>query len=261
VCLGAVPVDAGQQANQSTAPTGAGLTADAGATDGSVRPYVTVRFFAGPGVNLMRDWREGFDALESIADGRGLRPHGQCCVGISWGATALVHVTDRVAGGASVEALRDTRKFLVTDLLEAFGIHRDAEYSFSNTTEVEAWQMVVAFYPRSVSHTHVQAAAGIATGRTTLSTPGSSSSGRLRAPVWSFSAGTESRYWYVDAGWRFLPMRAAGRTAGDFDIAEARDVFPDVTAVEQFVRGRDTDLSGAWARVGLALHLGRRRHP
>jgi hypothetical protein len=74
----------------------------------------------------------------------------------------------------------------------------------------------------------------------------------------SVSAGTEARFWYVDAGWRFIRMRTTGRTASDFAIDKPRDVFADVRAVQEFVQRRDVDLSGAWARIGIALHLGRR---
>ena len=91
-----------------------------------------------------------------------------------------------------------------------------------------------------------------------MSTPGSTSGARLHAPMVSFSVGTESRFWYVDAGWRFLRMRATDRTADDSAIGEARDLFGSAAEVQEFVRGRDTDLTGVWARIGIALHLGRR---
>ena len=53
-------------------------------------------------------------------------------------------------------------------------------------------------------------------------------------------------------------MRLGPRTADDFELFEARDVFPDVAAVESFTRDRDTDLTGIWARIGIALHFGHR---
>ena len=246
----------GERAASAQTADPAAPSSDVAAT--SVQPYVTVRFHAGPGINLMHDWREGIDALEHLAGARGLQPHDQCCLSKSWGATALVHVTERFAVGATIEALRDTRQFAVTDMLNAFGIHENAEYAFHNITEVEAKQVVVALYPRSTSHTHVQAGGGIASGHTTMSTPGSTSAARLHAPMVSFSAGTESRFWYVDAGWRFLRMRATDRTADDYAMGEARDLFGSAGEVREFVRGRDTDLTGVWARVGIALHLGRR---
>jgi hypothetical protein len=246
----------GERAASAQTADPAAPSSDVAAT--SVRPYVTVRFHAGPGINLMRDWREGIDTLENLAGARGLQPHDPCCLSKSWGATALVHVTERIAVGATIEALRDTRQFAVTDMLNAFGIHESAEYAFHNITEVEAKQVVVALYPRSTSHTHVQAGGGIASGHTTMSMPGSTSGARLHAPMVSVSAGTESRFWYVDAGWRFLRMRATDRTADDYAIGEARDLFASTAEVREFVRGRDTDLTGAWVRIGIALHFGRR---
>lgn len=226
--------------------------------DYSVQPYVTLRLHAGPNVNLMRDWRQGVDTLADMADAHGLAPHGRCCRSKSWGATVLVHITDRVAIGGTYEALRDTREFLVTDTLDAFGIHRDVEYSFENETEVAAKQAVVAVYPHIGSHTHVQFGGGIGTGHTQLLTPGSRSYARLHAPMLSISVGTEARFWYVDAGWRYLRMRATERSDSDFDIAEARDLFPDTAAVTDFVRDRSSDLTGVWARIGIAIHVGHR---
>jgi len=244
----------GTAVGQSTAP-------DAPATnlpDISVQPYVTVRFFAGPNVNLMHDWRQGIDALAGLARGRGLTPERECCISKSWGTTAVVHVADRFAVGGSYEALRDTREFRVTDTIDAFGFHGTGQFSFNNVTEVTATQAVVAVYPRVESHTHVQFGGGIGTGHTRLGTPGSSSSASVRGAVLSVSAGTEARLWYVDAGWRYARMRVGTRSAGDSSIDEARDVFPDVASVAAFTRDRETDLSGMWGRIGIALHFGRR---
>ena len=224
----------------------------------NVQPYVTVRFHAGPNLNLMHDWREGIDSLAGLATTHGLTPHHQCCISKSWGATALVHVMDRVAIGGSYEALRDTREFRVTDTIDAFGFHGDGEFSFENATEISAAQAVVAVYPRLDSHTHLQFGGGFGKGRTIMSTPGSSSSASLRGPIMSVSAGTEARLWYADAGWRYTRLGTGTRTVSDFFMYEARDVFPDVAAVDDFVRGRDTDLTGVWARIGIALHFGHR---
>jgi len=226
--------------------------------DYSVQPYVTVRFHAGPNINLMHDWRTGVDALADLASSRGLTPHNLCCISKSWGTTALVHVTDRFAVGGSYEALRDTREFRVTDTIDAFGFRGDGEFSFENITEVSGKQVVVAVYPRVDTHTHLQFGGGIGAGHTTLFTPGSRSSASLRGPIVSVSAGTEARFWYVDAGWRYARMRVGVRTADDSALDVARDIFPDVAAVDAFTRDRGSDLSGIWGRIGIALHFGHR---
>ena len=44
----------------------------------------------------------------------------------------------------------------------------------------------------------------------------------------------------------------------DYALNEARDVFGSVAEVEDFMRGRDPDFTGGWARIGLVLHFGRR---
>lgn len=227
-------------------------------TDTSVQPHVTVRFYAGPNINLMHDWRQGIDALAGLARDRGLNPQRECCLSKSWGTTALVHVTDRFAVGASYDALRDTRKFLVSDTIDAFGFHGSGDFGFENVTEVTAMQAIVAVYPRADSHTHVEFGGGVGRGHTELDTPGSRSSAGVHGPILSASVGTETRFWYVDAGWRYARMRLGPRTADDFELFEARDVFPDVAAVESFTRDRDTDLTGIWARIGIALHFGHR---
>ena len=51
----------GERAAAAQTADPAAPSSDVAAT--SVRPYVTVRFHAGPGINLMHDWREGIDAL------------------------------------------------------------------------------------------------------------------------------------------------------------------------------------------------------
>jgi hypothetical protein len=74
----------------------------------------------------------------------------------------------------------------------------------------------------------------------------------------SFSAGTEGRFWYMDAGWRLLRMNTQSTIVNDSDIQAARDVFGSQAEVQDFVGGRVTDLTGGWVRVGLVFHFGRR---
>jgi hypothetical protein len=39
----------------------------------------------------------------------------------------------------------------------------------------------------------------------------------------------------------------------DYALDELRDVFANVVQVEDFIRGRDVDFTGGWARVGLVF--------
>ena len=71
-------------------------------------PRVTVRFHAGPNLSLMKDWRNGMSTLQDLAGGT-----DKYCICMSWGSTALVHVTARMAIGGAFEMLRDTRQFSV----------------------------------------------------------------------------------------------------------------------------------------------------
>ena len=213
-------------------------------------PRVTVRFYAGPNLNLMKDWRNGMSTLQNLAGGS-----DKSCICMSWGSTALVHVTPRVAIGGAFEMLRDTRGFSVGGNLP-FGL--SGTFRFGNETVVQTKQDVAALYPREGSRTHVQVGAGLGSGHTTMSTPGSSASGRVKGTMLSASAGTESRFWYVDAGWRFLRMKPRYTEVRDFDIDEPRDVFANVGQVEEFIRGRDVDFTGGWARIGLVFHFGHR---
>ena len=214
-------------------------------------PRVTVRFHAGPNLNLMKDWRHGMGLLLVLAGGGTDRS----CICMSWGSTALVHVTPRVAIGGAFEMLRDTRKFSVNGYIPLIG--RNATFGFGNETVVQTKQVVAALYPREGSRTHVQVAAGTGSGHTTLSTPGSGAKGRVKGTLVSVSAGTESRFWYVDAGWRILRMRSTYTEVNDFFLDEPRDVFDNVGQVEDFLRGRDVDFTGGWARIGLVFHFGR----
>jgi hypothetical protein len=228
------------------------------ATSAASTPRVTVRLHAGPNPNLMRDWRDGLGRLWDMTEARGLSPRDKSCICMSWGSTALVHVTSRVAIGGAFEMLRDTRRFTVTDELRAFGPPRSADFAFHNEAVVQTTQAVVALYPHEDSRAHVQVGGGLGTGHTNMSTPGSDASGHVRGTMLSVSGGTESRFLYVDAGWRLLRMRTTSVTLNDAAIDEARDVFGSVAELQDFVRGRDTDLTGGWARVGLVFHFGRR---
>jgi hypothetical protein len=227
-------------------------------TPAASTPRVTVRLHAGPNLNLMRDWRDGLGTLWDVTEARGLSPRDKSCLCMSWGSTALVHLTSRVAIGGAFEMLRDTRRFTVTDELRAFGPPRSADFAFHNEAVVQTKQAVLALYPHEGSRAHVQVGGGLGTGHTNMSTPGSDASGRVRGTMLSVSGGTESRFLYVDAGWRLLRMRTTSITLNDAAIDEARDVFSSVAELQDFVRGRDTDLTGGWARVGLVFHFGRR---
>lgn len=226
--------------------------------DDSVRPRVTLRLHAGPNLNMMRDWRDGLDVLEDLAQQRGLPITDESCICLSWGTTALVHLTNTLAIGGEFEMLRDTRRFSVDDQLRAFGINQTASFAFGNETVVQTSQAVAAFYPRQNSHLHFQVGAGVGRGHTEFSTPGSDASGRVRGWLLTTSVGTEGRFWYVDAGWRFHQTRTTLTEIGDHTIDEARDVFSSEADVREFLNGREADLSGGWVRIGLALHFGRR---
>ena len=242
-------------AAQATAPAAAPVSSSPEGTP--VSPRVTVRLHAGPNLNLMGDWRSALDTLRSQTEGRGLSPKDRACICMSWGTTALVHVTPRVAVGGAFEMLRDTRRFTVTDQIRAFGPPRDADFGFNNEAVVQTKQVLLAFYPVAGSRAHVQVGGGIGTGHTEMFTPGSNASGHVRGTMGSISAGAESRFVYVDAGWRLLRMRTTDMALSDETIDEARDVFGSVAELDDFVRGRSTDLTGGWVRAGLVFHFGR----
>ena len=226
--------------------------------DDSVRPRVTIRLHAGPNLNVMRDWRDGLDLLEGLAQERGLPITDESCICMSWGTTGLVHITDMLAIGGEFEVLRDTRRFSVDDQVHAFGINETASFAFRNETVVQTTQAIAAFYPRRNSHLHLQVGAGVGRGHANFSTPGSNASGRVRGWLVTTSVGTEGRFWYVDAGWRFHHTRTTLTEIGDQTIDEARDVFSSEAELRDFLNGREADLTGGWVRVGLAVHFGRR---
>ena len=214
-------------------------------------PRVTVRLHAGPNLNLMGDWRNGMSTLQERAGGT-----DKTSICMSWGSTALVHVSPRLAIGGEFEMLRDTRGFSVEGYIRIAGVN--GTFGFGNETVVQTKQVVAALYPHEGSRTHLQLAAGLGNGHTTLSTPGSSAAGRVKGTVLSASAGTESRFWYADAGWRLLRMRSTYTEVSDYPLDEPRDVFGNVGQVEDFIRGREVDFTGGWARAGLVFHFGHR---
>lgn len=224
--------------------------------EGVATPWLTVRFHAGPNLNLMGDWREGLGTLRDRARESGLQPKDQSCICISWGTAAVAHVTPRIALGGQFEMLRDTRRFSVDDHVQLLG--QNGTFGFRNETVVQTTQVIVAVYPRHGSRMHVQVGGGLGTGHTELLTPGAGAKGRVRGPLFSTSVGTESRFWYVDAGWRFHRMSVTNLAVHDHTIYEARDLFDGESEVRDFVQGRAIDFTGAWVRIGLAFHFGRR---
>ncbi len=240
------------------AQTPSATAPEVGFAESSVAPRVTVRLHSGPSLNLMSDWRNGLNTLWDRTEVLGLAPRDKSCLCMSWGSTVLVHATRRVAIGGAFEMLRDTRAFTVTDSLEFFGPRGDADFRFGNEVVVQTKQVVAAVYPREGSRTHVQVGGGVGTGHTTMSTPGSDARGRVRGPMVSFSAGTEGRFWYMDAGWRLLRMKTQSSIVSDSDIPQARDVFGSQAEVQEFVGRRRTDLTGGWVRAGVVFHFGRR---
>lgn len=222
----------------------------------SVTPLVTIRVHGGPNLNLMGEWRDGMSSMQSMAEARGLSIEDESGFCVSWGTTALVHVTPRIAIGASFDWLRDMRHFSVSDFIPL--LDQNASFGFGANTLDTTKQAVVAFYPRETSRMHVQVGAGVGSGRVELSTPGSDALGRAKGLLFSGSAGMETRFWYVDAGWRIHRLAVTYDAVSDHAIDFARDIFADEAEVRDFVRNRDSNLSGGWMRVGLAFHFGRR---
>jgi hypothetical protein len=219
--------------------------------------WVTVRLHAGPNLNLMRDWRGGLDALQNRAQQRGLPITGESCICMSWGSTAVVHVTPRLALGGEFEMLRDTRSFSVEDEV-GFIIPGSGSFGFRSETVVRTTQAVAAFYPRAGSRTHLQVGAGRGSGHSRFSSPGGDAEGRGRGMVVSASAGLESGIWYVDAGWRLHRLGIKYDTIRDLRIDRPRDLFASEAEVRQFVQQRDADFTGGWVRIGFAFRFGRR---
>src|SRR5262245_2254432 len=133
----------------------------------SETPRVTLRLHAGPSLNMMSDWRDGMSTLADRASANGLSPTDKSCICMTWGATTLIHVTDRVAVGGVFEMLRDTRRFTVTDEIRGFGIPPSSgTFAFDNEAVVQTLQGLVDIYPREGSRMHVQLGGGTANGHT-----------------------------------------------------------------------------------------------
>jgi hypothetical protein len=218
--------------------------------------WVTVRLHAGPNLNAMSDWRSGIDTLQSRARQQGLPVTGEPSIAMSWGTTAIVHVTPRGGVGAEFEMLRDTRSFTVEDSLWPFAT--SGSFGYRTETVVRTTQGVVAVYPRDGSRMHVQIGGGWGSGHSQFSSPGADASGRGSGMLASASVGMESSVWYVDAGWRFHRVHVKYDSVRDVTIGQRRDLFLNETAVREFVEPRDADFTGGWARIGLVFRFGRK---
>ena len=226
----------------------------AGSIEGAATPWVTIRFHAGPNLNLMQDWRDGLVVLEDRARANGLEPSDQSCICMSWGTAAVAHVTPRFALGGQFEMLRDTRGFTVDDYVRL--LDQSHSFGFRNETVVRTTQILLAVYPRQGSRLHLQVGGGVGSGHTELFMPGGGATGRVRGPLFSTSLGMESRFWYVDAGWRFHRMKVTDLSVYDQTVNEARDLFDSESELRGFVQDRAVDFTGVWVRLGLALHFG-----
>lgn len=164
--LGIAPAAGAQAQDPSAAPP----------LDSETR-WVTVRLHAGPNLNLMRAWRDGLDTLQRRAQQRGLPIVNEFCICMSWGGTALVHVTPRLALGAELEMLRDTRSFSVEDEI-GFIFPGSARFGYRSETVDRTTQAVAAFYPRAGSRTHVQVGAGRGSAHSRFLSPGGDAEGK-----------------------------------------------------------------------------------
>jgi hypothetical protein len=220
----------------------------------------TLRLHAGPNLNLMKDWRNGLDMLQTRAQQRGLPITGESCICMSWGSTALVHVTSRLAFGAGFEMLRDTRSFTVEDEI-GFIIPGSGSFGFRSEAVDRTTQAVAAFYPRADSRTHVQVGIGRGSAQSRFSSPGGDAEGTGSGVLVSAAAGMESGIWYVDAGWRLHRLDIEYDTIRDQPVDRARDLFASEAEVRQFVERRQADFTGGWVRIGLVFRFGRRYEP
>ena len=207
-------------------------------------PRVVVHVYVEPSFNRMVEWRARIDALKADALARAVPVSGEHANGfVAWGGTLLVRVVPRIFIGGELGTVQDQDRFVVTEPIGGIfpGL---GEFGVAVQTSGRNAQLVLGFYPREGSHTHLQVGAGLGQSHVMFSSRRAEADGEGTGPILSASFGTEWKMLFLNAGARFHRMPITYTRLDDLGVRNGQELLDEP----------NVDLSGFFVRLGLAFH-------
>lgn len=212
---------------------------------------------------LMGDWKRGLEDLQarSAADGLTIPTSTNPAYTSSFEASALTAFGGRFLLGLQFDRPTGAGEFEVRDVDgSGFQDFKTRAQATSNAwLVIGRWMLPGA---RRGVRPLLQAGAGVGSAQLEFTTPSGGAEGKGHGFIGSIETGLvigdgQTRM-KIQTGWRFhrVPL-SYSRVRGASNPGVRRDYFDFDDEARTFVTGRDVDLSGAFARVGVAVALSR----
>ncbi len=213
----------------------------------------------------MGDWRNGIADLEarSRADGLPITSATNPAYTASFEAIGLVAVGGPFFAGLEFDRPTGASEF---DVRDALGMNAGtAEFETRAGAASNAWLVVGRWMlpgARRGVRPYLQSGAGVGSAQLEFTTPSGGAEGKGHAFVGALAGGLligdgplRAR---LEVGWRLhrVPL-SYSRVRGTSQPGELRDYFDFDDETRAFVTGRDVDLSGGFARIGVAVAFSR----
>ncbi len=212
---------------------------------------------------LLGDWKHGLDELQarSVADGLPIATSANPAYTSSFEATALTAVGPHFFLGLQYDRPTGAGEFEVRDNdgASVLDFRTRAQATSNAWLVVGRWMLPGA---RRGVRPLLQAGVGVGSAQLEFTTPSGGAEGKGHAFVGSIETGVVigdgSMRMKVQTGWRFhrVPL-SYSRVRGASEPGVRRDYFDFDDETRAFVTGRDVDLSGAFARIGISVVMQR----
>ena len=208
---------------------------------------------------LMGDWKRGLDDLQARSVAAGLPIASSTIPGYtsSFEATALTPVGPHFLLGLQYDRPTGAGDFEVRDNdgASVLDFKTRAQASSNAWLIVGRWMLPGA---RRGVRPLLQAGAGVGSAQLEFTTPSGGAEGKGHGFIGSIETGVvigdgQTRM-KIQTGWRFhrVPL-SYSRVRGASEPGVRRDYFDFDDETRAFVTGRDVDLSGAFARIGVSV--------
>jgi len=209
----------------------------------------------------MGDWKNGISDLEarSRADGLPITSASNPAYTASFEALGLASVGGPFLVGLQFDRLTGASEF---DVRDAIGFNAGtAEFETRAEATSNAWLVTGRWMlpgARRGVRPYLQSGGGVGSAQLEFSTPSGGAEGKGHAFVGSLASGLlvggGALRCRLEAGWRFhrVPL-SYSRIRGTSQPGVRRDYFDFDDETRAFVTGRDVDLSGGFARIGVAV--------
>lgn len=212
----------------------------------------------------MGDWHDGLQSLEnrSTQSGSTITTSNNPAYTTSFEFAALYPLAPRFLAGLQFDRMTGKSEFTVRENFSAGTGPGEFETQADGTSN--AWLAVVRWMiaERPGAHPYLQLGAGVGSAQLEFSTPSGGALGKGHG----FAANLEAGFQVGDgplraraaAGWRYHRVQLGySRIHGTSQPGVARYYFAFDDEVSAFVNGRDLDLGGAFARLGIAVAIPR----